>query len=382
MIKIENKEKCCGCSGCLNICPKNAIKMVEDEKGFKYPKIDEEKCINCGLCEKVCPIINKQNEEKKDIITYACINKNDDERENSSSGGIFILIAKEIIKKNGVVFGAQFDENFDVIHSYAETKDDLMKFMGSKYVQSDLQNSYKMVKKFLDEDRYVLFTGTPCQIEGLKSFLRKDYKKLYTQDIICHGVPSPMIWRKYKEYRKQKDGEKPLNIFFRDKTFGWHSSCLKFQYKNSDYKNIKTDDYYMRTFLKNTILRDSCYACSFKKKYRISDITLADFWGIQNELPEFDDDKGTSLMIINSEKGKEIFEDIRQNLKYKQVNLDDLIKYNSAMIKSSKIDPSSQKFYSNINKRRFDKNVKKNCDYKPLYKKIINKIKNIKGKNS
>ena len=178
--------------------------MIEDEKGFKYPKINENKCINCGLCEKVCPILNKRkitNAPK----AYACINKDEDIRKNSSSGGIFTLIAEEIIDRGGVVFGAQFDNDFNVIHSYTNNKNKIYKFRGSKYVQSIIGDNYKIVKSFLEEGKYVLFTGTPCQVEGLYAFLQKDYDNLYTGDIICHGVPSPKVWRKYLEYRKTND---------------------------------------------------------------------------------------------------------------------------------------------------------------------------------
>ena len=173
MEQIIEKNKCCGCPACLNICPKSAIKMVEDERGFKYPIIDQKKCINCGLCKKTCPIINSHEGKKKNVIAFAAYNKNFDERKNSSSGGIFILIAKAIIKRNGVVFGATFDKEFNVVHSYIESEKDISKLMGSKYTQSNIEKTYVKVKEFLDEDRYVLFTGTPCQVEGLFAFPEK-----------------------------------------------------------------------------------------------------------------------------------------------------------------------------------------------------------------
>ena len=175
MIEIKDKKDCSGCNACYSICPKNAIKMEYDKYGFKYPIVDKSKCINCGLCDKICPILNKKEEKEKSILSYACYNKNSNERLNSSSGGIFILFAKEIIKRNGVVFGVTFDKNNKVIHDYAENENDLKKFTGSKYVQSDIGDSYRKAKNFLESDRYVLFTGTPCQIEGLKAYLKKDY---------------------------------------------------------------------------------------------------------------------------------------------------------------------------------------------------------------
>lgn len=199
MLSEKQINYCTGCHACYNICPKNAIKMVENSEGFLYPVIDKDKCINCNLCTKVCPLFKKDKVEHKIPETYACYNKDNNIIKNSSSGGIFYLLAENILKNNGVVFGAGFDEEHNVIHIKAETLEELSKLMGSKYVQSSIRDTYKETKKLLEEDRYVLFTGTPCQIQGLKLFLNKDYDKLYLQDIICHGVPSPKMWKKYKD---------------------------------------------------------------------------------------------------------------------------------------------------------------------------------------
>ena len=186
MIKIEEKDRCCGCYACYNACPVNAISMVEDEKGFKYPKVDEKKCINCGLCEKVCPILNKTEKNNNDVKAFAMYNKNEEERMKSSSGGVFSLIAKAILSEDGVVFGASFNEENEVVHIEVNSVDDLDKIRRSKYVQSKIGDTYKRAKKYLESGKKVLFTGTPCQINGLYSFLQKDYENLYTQDIICH----------------------------------------------------------------------------------------------------------------------------------------------------------------------------------------------------
>ena len=376
MIEITNKTKCCGCHACYNVCPKGAIKMQQDEKGFKYPVIDKEKCINCGLCTKVCPILNNNQIENKPVA-YACINKDENIRSQSSSGGIFTILAEEILEKNGVVFGATFDEKYNVVHEYIEKKEDLEKFRGSKYVQSSINDTYKKAKEFLEKDRYVLFTGTPCQIEGLKKYLRKDYDKLYTQDIICHGVPSPKVWKKYLEYRENEDKEKPQNISFRNKENGWKLYKIKFGYLKSKYEKNQNEDIYMQAFLKNTSLRDSCYNCSFKKKNRISDITLADFWGIENVLPEMDDNKGTSLVIVNSIKGQELFEKIKDNIGFKKVDLEDAIKYNKSMIESAKKDKNREKFFENLDKMKFDKLVKKYTYKRGIIRKILSRIKRI-----
>lgn len=195
-----------------------------------------------------------------------------------------------------------FDEDFNVKHEIIESTGMIYKLQGSKYVQSNINDIYRRAEEYLKKGKKVLFTGTPCQIEGIKSYLRKEYKDLFTQDIICHGVPSPRVWKKYKDYRMKKDKEIPLSIQFRNKDFGWKIYNMRFKYSKKEYKNNQLTDLYMRAFLQNISLRDSCYNCKFKKYNRLSDITLADFWGVQNLLPEIDDDKGVSLVIINSDK--------------------------------------------------------------------------------
>lgn len=376
MIEIKEKINCCGCHACYNICPKDAITMQEDKKGFKYPVIDKEKCINCGLCETVCPIIKNKKIENKPMA-YAGYCKDNEIRKQSSSGGIFTLIASNIIKDGGVVYGAIFDKNFDVIHTRVEKIEELEKFRGSKYVQSTIGDTYKVAKRDLEQGKKVLFTGTPCQIEGLKSYLKKEYDNLYTQDIICHGIPSPKVWKKYKEYRKEKDGDTPNQISFRNKDNGWSLFNLKFWYKNGEYKKNQTQDIYMRAFLKDVILRDSCYACSFKKYNRISDITLADFWGINNVMPEMNDNKGTSLIIVNSKKGQELFENVKEESIYKQVDIDQALQYNPSMIKSVSKNPNREKFFENLEKDSFDKLVKKYVPKASIIKRVLSKVKRI-----
>lgn len=376
MDKIIEYEQCCGCHACYNICPKHAIKMVEDDKGFKYPKIDKAKCINCELCKKVCPVLKNIN-TKNNIKSYACYNLNNKERMNSSSGGIFILLAKEILKKDGVVFGAYLNDKFKVEHTMITDEKDLYKLMGSKYVQSTIGYIYKEVKEKLQQDKYVLFTGTPCQIEGLKSYLMKDYDKLYTQDIICHGVPSPLVWEKYKKYREKVDKNKPIKISFRNKDDGWTLFNMKFSYRKSYYKKNQNEDLFMQAFLKNTILRDSCYNCHFKKINRISDITLADYWGIQNVHPELNDNKGTSVLIVNSKKGEELFNQIKDKIKFVETDIKKIIEYNPALIESAKMDKNRKLFFENLDNIEFDELVKKYTYKRPLYRRILSKIKRI-----
>lgn len=376
MININDKSLCCGCHACLNICPRNAIVMKEDEKGFNYPIINKEKCINCGLCNKVCPILNNDSCEKK-IEVWAMYNNNIDERIKSSSGGIFTLLAKEILKKDGVVFGAMFDNNFKVYHSYITKEEELYKLQGSKYVQSDIGDSYKKTKKFLEDGKYVLFTGTSCQIEGLNHYLNKDYNKLYTQDIICHGVPSPKVWKKYLEYIKKQKKENIRAITFRNKDKGWAKFQTKILFDKKLYRVNHKDDSFMKSFLCNICLRDSCYNCKFKKKYRNSDITLADFWGIKYVLPELNDDKGVSMVILNSSKGKELFDCIKDKCTYKKTEIEYITKYNSAYIKSVKNNLNREDFFKNLDNIDFDKLVDKYIPKITTIDKAKRKIKKI-----
>lgn len=377
MKKIVDDKLCCGCSACQNICPKKAIEMRDDESGFQHPVINQEKCINCMMCKKICPIINtkkiKDNQE-----AYSAYNINEEERKKSSSGGIFILIAKKIIDLGGVVFGAYFDEDMILKHGYVENKDELNKFQTSKYVQSKIGNMYSIARNFLNNGKLVFFTGTPCQIQGLKNFLKKDYENLYTQDIICHGVPSPLAWKKYIEYRKKIDNEKIIeNVNFRNKENGWSNYNVIFKYKNKKYKEIYRNDWFMKAFLNNLIIRNSCTNCKFKKEYRSSDITLGDFWGINKIKKEMYDDKGTSLIIVNSKKGNKILKLIENEIKISSVPIEEAVRFNPSFNKPSKYNKKKRKFFKEINKKTdFDIIIKKFTFKEGIIKKIKNKIKN------
>ena len=377
MIEIKDKTRCMGCHACYNRCPVQAIEMVEDEKGFKYPQVNKEKCINCGLCERVCPILNQRKVENTPKA-YAVKNKNEEVREKSSSGGMFSLLAEKVLQDGGVVFGVAFDENWQLKHIYVENIEDLQIFRGSKYLQSIVGETYSKLKDFLIEGRKVMYTGTPCQIEGLKSYLGKEYENLFTQDIICHGVPSPKVHERYLKYLRDKYKTKNIkNIIHRTKINGWKNWCVNIKFDNSEYIKAHEQDPYMQAFLRNTSLRESCYNCQFKKKHRISDITLADFWGIENVTPEMDDDRGTSLVIINSEKGKKIFEQIKDKIIYKQVDFEEAIQYNPSMTTSVKPDPNREKFFENLDKMPFDELVKKYTYTPSAFKRILWKVKRV-----
>lgn len=380
MIKIEDKTKCCGCHACYNVCPKNAIEMIEDDKGFKYPNINEDVCINCNLCEKVCPVLKKVEVENIPV-SYACYNKNEEVRKNSSSGGIFTLLAEKILEKNGVIYGASFNDAWLVEHIRIDNKDELYKLQTSKYLQSSINDTYKQAKNDLDNNKLVLFTGTPCQVNGFISYLRgKTYDNLYTQDIICHGVPSPKVWKKYLKYREELDGKHPMRINFRQKDEGWNMFALLLQYKDSVYKTNHRDDLFMQAFLRNACLRDSCYNCSFKSKNRQTDITLADFWEVENIVPEFNDNKGTSLLIVNTEKGEKLFESIKNKMIFQESDFESSIRPNPSIYESVSKPKNSEEFFDNLDNYTFDELVDKYTikPQKPsVFRRGINKIKRI-----
>lgn len=349
MISLKNKYDCCGCSACAQACPKQCIIMVNDEEGFLYPQIDIDTCINCNKCERVCPIIN-QNSAKKPIVAYAAKNKNDQIRLISSSGGIFTLLAEKTINNNGVVFGAKFNNKWDVIHDYTEKLDGIGVFRGSKYVQSQIGDNYKKAQKFLQEGREVLFSGTPCQIAGLHRFLNKTYLNLITVDIICHGVPSPMVWQKYIQRYHQKQ---ITDILFRDKTNGWKN--YEFVISSGQHTIIRekrANNVFMNLFLSDLCLRPSCSNCPAKKGSSHSDITIADFWGIEHVISTYDDDKGCNLVLINSIKGADIFNSL--DCEKVETNFDDAIKHNASYYKSVSEPKYRSYFFENFDKKGFD----------------------------
>lgn len=374
-----NKKQCTGCSACVNRCPKNCIIMQRDKEGFLYPSINSELCIECGLCEKVCPVFHAKTKKVSHGVAYACLNTQESVREKSSSGGVFTALANYIIERGGAVFGAAFDDDFQVVHKSVEKIEDLDCLRGSKYVQSKISDTYQQAKKYLQENRLVLFTGTPCQIGGLYAYLERDYENLYTQDLICHGAPSPMVWDKYVAYRTSMENDaKPRKIAFRAKNEGWKRYSVSFVFDNdTEYRQTLDKDLYMQAFLKNLCLRPSCYQCAFKGLERESDITLADFWGIQNVMPEMDDDKGTSLVITQSEKGEKLFKEISKNLKFKQVDFESAIAYNSAMVKSAAKPKNREIFLRKVEMNNFANVTRKygKLSFKQKIRSLLGRIK-------
>lgn len=343
MININEKKDCCGCSSCAQICPKKCIIMQEDEEGFLYPSLDHNKCVDCGICEKVCPILNPSI--KKDLINaYAAINDKDEVRYTSSSGGLFIPIAEEIIKKGGVVFGASFNKAWEVVISYTETIEGLDAFKGSKYLQAKVENAYKECENFLKAGRKVLFTGTPCQIAGLNRFLRKDYASLYTIACVCHGAPSPGVWKKY--LGEISKGRIPIKVKFRDKSTGWFGYSFSIEYSNGNiYKKQACDEPYMQAFFHSLIERPYCSKCSFRLGYSNADLMLGDLWRIEKLVPDFNDNLGTSIVIIYNKRGEDLFNAIKKI--YKNINLEEAIPYNSGLGIPSKQHKNRMIFFRN-----------------------------------
>ena len=356
MITISKKSECCGCGACENICPKNLITMKADSEGFLYPEVDRSRCIDCGQCEAVCPVMNHDSTLKTKNRVYGAQNIDENIRRQSSSGGIFYLLAEKHLENGGVVAGAAFNESFVLHHQFASDINEVDKLLGSKYVQSKTGDIYKKVRNYLDSGIPVLFSGTSCQVEALKSFLRKPYNNLTTVDIICHGVPSPLLWEKYKKWISAKFKDQEIQgAFFRDKSSGWKKFSITVKFKNkSQYSKRAVDDAFMRAFLKNYCLRPSCYSCSFKGVDRISDITLGDFWGVAKVVPELDDNKGTSLIITHSDRGEEAFRQIRDCLKIVPVDSADALKSNTAALYSCKLPPCRTAFMQDLQANDFD----------------------------
>jgi len=305
-----NKSNCTGCAACYSICPVQCISMKHNDEGFLFPNVDEKKCIGCNKCKKSCPAI-VQGDARKPLNVYAVKNPDEEIRFQSSSGGIFTLLAENTIKEGGIVFGARFNEKWEVIHDYSETAEGLAAFRGSKYVQSATGNIYKQVKDFLENGRKVLFSGVPCQIAGLKAFLKKDFDTLLTIDLICHGVANPYVWKKYLDEFLSNNKTKlsqVVGVKFRDKRCGWRQYSFSIFTVSGAKKNIFTEskvkNIYRNGFVQNIFLRMSCYNCPTRSLRSGSDITIGDFWGIENILPDFADDKGVNLVLVNTEKGK------------------------------------------------------------------------------
>ena len=348
-IRISNK--CCECNACVNICPTDCIAGIEDAEGFKYAVKDLDVCINCGLCEKVCQYIQPSPKPRMPKAVFAGYNTDEVVRLKSSSGGVFALLAKETIRRGGVVFGARFNERLEVVHDFVDNEEDLPMLYESKYVQSEIGLSFKKVKSFLKSGRQVLFCGTPCQVRGLRMFLNeKEYENLTLVDFVCHGVPSPGVWQKYldeklAELRLEK---KDIKVSFRSKFRGWKNRSFSI-HEISGNKTILMDGMYknpfLHGFLANLYLRKSCTQCPAKNFSSGSDITICDAWGIEKYHPEIDDDKGCSMICVLTEKGERAYTSISEKINSIPSESDILRRHNPAAYESAKLHKRHKKFF-------------------------------------
>ena len=333
-----NKEDCCGCSACLNICPKHAIYMKHDEKGYLYPEIRKDSCVNCGLCEKVCPLKDKEKNKKFEKIAYGVKNKDEHERAKSSSGGVFAEVAKYILNNDGVVYGVEMNNDF--------------------------------------QGKEVLFTGTPCEVAGLKKYLRKEYDNLYTLDLICHGVPSSDLLNAFLKGKEKLYSSQIIELKFREKVYGWRNQEIYIKFKNGRiyHAPIWVDNFY-RLFTNNYILRDSCYACRFSSMERQGDITIGDFWNLKNVNEAFEDKLGVSSVIINSEKGEKVFETLKNKFDIIECSLNEI---NQKNLNSPSPKPYHyEEFQRMIEKKGFEYCLKKYGSMKMLEKirRVLSPVK-------
>ena len=385
MIRIKSKEECCGCESCIQTCPKMCISLVADKEGFLYPRIDESVCVDCRLCEKVCPMINDYVSSSP-IVTFASKNKNEKVRMSSSSGGIFSLFAEKIIEEGGVVFGAVFDEYWQVVLDCTDRKENIDNFRRSKYVQAKTGDSYRKVQFYLKQGRKVLFSGTPCQIIGLKLYLQKEYPNLITVDVACHGVPSPKVWEKYLLYIGKREQCKNRTSYtkicptiqkinFRGKEISWEQFTITINFVSSEgnserqefsHSIVHRDDLYMKLFLKDVILRPSCYHCSMRMRKSMSDIMIADFWAIDDVLPDFNDHKGVSLVVVKSEKGKNFFSAISTDSVFTEYDV--AIKNNGGFQEKVVPHPNREFFFNHLDKMDdLSKLVEKTLNPRPAF---------------
>lgn len=359
---LADNEACTGCSACASVCPNACIKMVEDAEGFLRPKTDYTKCSKCDLCAEVCPA-NKKFIKNNNVKAYAAKNTNEETRLASSSGGVFRALAEKTISQNGVVYGAAYGNDNEVEHIAITKSADLIKLQGSKYVQSKLGNAFREIKELLQKDVPVLFSGTPCQIQGLASFLGEDYKNLVKVEIICHGVPSPLVFRKYRKELEEKHSSKITKINMRSKTEGWQNYRTRYEFADgSAFEETPQENIYMRAFLHDLCLRKTCHSCKAKDFQSAGDIALADFWGIENVVEGYDDDKGVSLLMLKTKKGENLFNSVKEEFDITEVDIEKAKNYNLCITDSVKAHRNRKKFFDEIDDEYISAVIERNLE--------------------
>lgn len=375
---LAEKNICTGCGACAASCPLNCIEMLSEREGFLYPVIDASRCVKCNKCKTVCTVLN--NAEKcLEPQAYGAKIKDDAIREKSSSGGVFYELASYVLKNGGAVCGATYTEAFAVEHRIIEKQEDIFLLQGAKYAQSRAEHLFKQLKHILDSDRWLLFVGTPCQVAGLRAYLGKDYPKLILVDMICHGVPSPRVWQRYLGHRAKKDtkGGKIVRINQRDKVSGWSRYRYSLRIDYGDGKTYcvpQSEDPFMRGFVNNLFLRPSCAECQFKGTNRDSDITLGDYWGVWDQHPGFDDDKGISLVLINTEKGAQLWNAIQEELIVVPVCSQDALEKNPSALCSSEPHPKRNEFFERFENEDIEKLISELFFGKPTKRDSVYRI--------
>ena len=361
MISIIDKAQCCGCNACGDVCTKNAIDFKADVEGFWYPEVNKSLCTDCGLCETVCPINNirdlKKNDYPKPAYTFAAVHKNMRIRWNSTSGGAYTALAETMLQEGGYVSGAIYNEGFTGVHNYVTNlPEDLEKLRSSKYLQSNAEGLFKEIKSLLIKGEKVLACGTPCQMAALRCFLRKDYENLLIVDFVCRGVNSPKVYRAYLDSLEKKFGSKVVYVKAKNKELGWRNLTRKVIFENGQsYYGVSMIDDFRRGYHTNVFCRPSCYNCQFKDFPRISDITIADYWGIEKVDKNLDMNIGTSMILLNSNKGIAYFEKVKDKLDYRETAFEAIIGGNIALYKSiepAKLDRDA--FFKDLDSYGFD----------------------------
>ena len=358
---------CTACYACQNICPKNAIHLQPDKTGFAYPCIDDSLCIKCGACDRVCPTINAISTEKQnsDAKIYAAWSLDEGIRRESTSGGVFSEIALKILEDGGYVCGAVYENIYRIVHMVIDNKDDLVKVRQSKYAQSNIGFTFREILQLLKDGNKVLFCGTPCECAGLKRYLRKDYDNLVVCDFICRGSNSPKAYEAFVKSLEKKYKSEAERVWFKEKKFGWNRFSTFVEFKNGKtYRKDRYTDFYMRGYLEHSLyLRPSCESCRFKNHSGFSDITMADFWGIENYTKRQDTNGGTSLIFLHTLKALDIFEQIKPGLYFEEHTYEQALSANPSLEKPTRRSKAADKFLSDLDTVDFCENISKYCDY-------------------
>ena len=367
MIDKVSVQECAICGACINACPVDAISLDKVHLDFRYPQINEDICIHCSQCEKACPILgNKGKPDEGYPVAFAAKSENAPMRMRSSSGGVFYELADQMIRDGGYVCGAVFDDEFHVEHILSDAKEDILRMMGSKYAQSDVGYCYREVKDVLEKGCKVLFSGCPCQVAGLRTFLGKEYPNLLLVELICHGIPSDHMLQTYIGMQERKYGARLTRMEFRNKKKGWHNSSVRMEFgHHRTYSKPIAADAYMNGFLGGVTLKPTCYQCHFRNFTAGSDIILGDFWGAEVELPE-DDNKGISAILVNSGKGMDIID--RCNLALTPANVETVIRYNKNLLCSAAPSPQRSSFYASADTNGLEEAIRRYLEESTIQK--------------